>query len=289
MDQIIIYFSDMPTLHRAIVLFGGLAFFFIIENSIPMIRLSYKKGKHTATNIFFTLTTIAINFLMAFILVAASFFVEKYEFGLLYGIQQLTLMDDFNFALLCATLGLLLMDFIGAFLPHFIEHKVKWMWQFHLIHHTDQYVDTTTANRHHPGESVIRFLFTCIAVFLVGAPMWLIFLYQTASVVLTQFNHSNLNMPSALDTALRTVFCTPNMHRIHHHYRQPYSDSNFGNIFSIWDRLFGTYVIVDNTKLKYGVDTYMDREEASNVMNLLKIPFAGYRKPIEYDNEEELN
>jgi sterol desaturase/sphingolipid hydroxylase (fatty acid hydroxylase superfamily) len=184
--------------------------------------------------------------------------------------------------------GLLALDLLGAWLPHWVAHHVKWIWQFHLIHHTDQHVDTTTANRHHPGESVIRFTFTTIAVLIVGAPMWLVFLYQSLSVVLTQYNHSNVKMPNWLDSPLSFIICTPNMHRVHHHYRQPYSDTNYGNIFSFWDRLFGTYIKVDNSKLVYGVDTYMDPKEAQNVGKLLKIPFAGYRAHIEYDTEEKL-
>jgi sterol desaturase/sphingolipid hydroxylase (fatty acid hydroxylase superfamily) len=135
---------------------------------------------------------------------------------------------------------------------------------------------------------VIRFAFTTIAVLLLGTPMWLVFLYQSLSVVLTQFNHSNVKMPEALDKALRLVVCTPNMHRVHHHYRQPYSDTNYGNIFSFWDRIFGTYVVVDNSKLRYGVDTYMDKEKTENIIDLLKIPFQGHQPHIEYEEEEQL-
>ncbi|MFT7589558.1 MAG: sterol desaturase/sphingolipid hydroxylase (fatty acid hydroxylase superfamily), partial [Limisphaerales bacterium] len=154
--------------------------------------------------------------------------------------------------------------------------------------HTDQHVDATTANRHHPGESVIRVAFTTAAIIIVGAPIWLVFVYQSFSVLLAQFNHSNIAMPKVMDDALKLIICTPNMHRVHHHYRQPYSDSNFGNIFSIWDRVFGTYQNVDNEKLVYGVDTYMEPAEAESIANLLKIPFAGYRSQIEYEQEEKL-
>jgi sterol desaturase/sphingolipid hydroxylase (fatty acid hydroxylase superfamily) len=95
-------------------------------------------------------------------------------------------------------------------------------------------------------------------------------------------------MPKWLDDALMWVICTPNMHRVHHHYRQPYSDSNYGNIFSFWDRIFGTFTYVDNTKLKYGVDTHMARSESDDLMTLLKIPFLGYRPSIQYKEEERL-
>jgi len=217
---------------------------------------------------------------MAFILVGASDWAVSNNIGLL----QMTSTNVYYHLIV----GLLALDLIGAWLPHWTAHHVKWIWQFHLIHHTDQHVDTTTANRHHPGESVVRFVFTTIAVLLVGAPMWLVFLYQALSVVLTQFNHSNVKMPEWLDNPLSFIICTPNMHRVHHHYRQPYSDTNYGNIFSFWDRMFGTYIKVDNSKLIYGVDTYMDPSESQNVGNLLKIPFAGYRQHIEYEEEEKL-
>jgi len=187
-----------------------------------------------------------------------------------------------------AIIGVLLLDLMAAWLPHWVEHKVKWMWQFHLIHHTDQEVNTTTANRHHPGESVIRFVFTTIAVLIIGAPIWLVFLYQSLSVVLTQFNHSNVKINPQVDKVISYVFCTPNMHRIHHHYRQPYSDTNYGNIFSFWDRLFGTYILVDNAKLVYGVDTHMEVNDTTSLAKLLKMPFMKYRPPIVYKEEEKL-
>ena len=148
--------------------------------------------------------------------------------------------------------------------------------------------NTTTANRHHPGESVFRFVFTTMAVIIIGAPMWIVFLYQTMSVVLTQFNHSNVKMPDWLDNALVLVICTPNMHRVHHHYRMPYTDSNYGNIFSFWDRMFGTFMVADNEKLIYGVDTHMNKEESENVMAMLKIPFKKYRSHHDYEQEEVL-
>ncbi len=280
MDAIINYFSTIPSAHRSAILIGGLTIFFLIENAVPLFTAQYNKWKHTGINIFFTFTTVLVNFLMAFLLVYTSDWVVANNFGLLQWLSIPT------WGILI--IGLLLLDFIGAWFAHFTEHHVKWMWQFHVVHHTDQHVDTTTANRHHPGESVIRFVFTIFAVLVVGAPMWLVFLYQSMSAAMSQFSHANINMPKWLDDALVLVFCTPNMHRIHHHYRQPYSDSNYGNIFSFWDRIFGTFVLVDNRKLVYGVDTHMDVHESSSLVELLKIPFKPYRKPIDYEEEEKL-
>ncbi len=78
------------------------------------------------------------------------------------------------------------------------------------------------------------------------------------------------------------------MHRVHHHYRQPYSDSNYGNIFSLWDRIFGTFKRVNNELLVYGLDTHPDKEEVTNAWELLKVPFRKYRPPVQYASEEKL-
>ena len=112
------------------------------------------------------------------------------------------------------------------------------MWKFHVIHHSDEHVDTTTALRHHPGESVFRAIFTCLAVLLVGAPIWLVMLYQSVSAVMSQFNHANFKLPPAFDKLMSLFIVTPGMHRVHHHHKQPYSDRNYGNIFSIWEPFF---------------------------------------------------
>ena len=280
METIVEYFANIPTTHRTLILVGGLTIFWLLESAVPLFSFRYNKWKHAGVNIFFTLTTIVVNFSMAFVLVKTSDWVVASELGLIQWV---------NMPLWLYTItGILLLDLIGAWLVHYVEHQVRWMWKFHLIHHTDQTVDTTTANRHHPGESVFRFAFTTLAVLIVGAPMWMVFLYQTMSVVLTQFNHSNVKMPAWLDNALVLVFCTPNMHRVHHHFRMPYSDSNYGNIFSFWDRIFGTFVVAENEKLTYGVDTHMEPEAAEDIWSMLKIPFQRYRPRIEYDEEEKL-
>lgn len=280
LDTIVAYFSYMPSLHRTILLVGGLTLFSLFETARPLFDLTYNRTKHALPNIVFTLTTVIVNFSLAFVLLSCSVWATSHGFGLLSFLPEILWLK--------AIVGLMAMDLIGAYAVHWVEHKIPFMWKFHVIHHIDQHVDTTTANRHHPGESVFRLVFTSIAVLIIGAPIWLIFLYQTISLVLTQFNHANISMPQPLDKALQVLICTPNMHRVHHHYRQPYSDSNYGNIFSIWDRIFGTMSVVDNTKLTYGVDTHMDSIESNSIAKLMKIPFESYKATPKYDEAEQL-
>ena len=149
----------------------------------------------------------------------------------------------------------------------------------HLVHHSDHKVDTTTANRHHPLESLIRFTFTLLATLIVGAPIAYVLLYQSLSVISTQFNHANIKLPKKIDKFISYVLVSPDMHKIHHHYRLPYTDANYGNIFSIWDRIFGTYMDLDREKIIYGVDVFPDENKNSKIGELLKQPFQDYQRP----------
>jgi sterol desaturase/sphingolipid hydroxylase (fatty acid hydroxylase superfamily) len=271
MNEIIHYFSTIPSLHRGLILASGISFFWILESIKPLFLFEYSKWKHAGINLFFTVTTIVINFAMAFILLATSEWTIENKFGILQWLPQLN-------SWIYALIGLLLMDLISAYFAHFAEHKLKIFWRFHLIHHTDTWVDTTTANRHHPGESVIRFVFTLLSVIIVGAPMWLVFLYQSLSVILSQFNHANIALPKKMDKIISYVIVSPDMHKIHHHYLLPYTDTNYGNIFSIWDRLFGTFSTLNREEIIYGIDTHRQTIENNNLQNLLKIPFQSQKK-----------
>jgi sterol desaturase/sphingolipid hydroxylase (fatty acid hydroxylase superfamily) len=265
MDALIAYFSTIPSSHRALILAGGIAAFWVWESAFPLFRFEYRKWPHALLNFFFTVTTIVVNFALAFLLLETSQWAVAREVGVLFLVRDVPVWGQ-------AVLGLLLLDLVGAWLAHFVEHKTPFFWRFHLIHHSDRHIDTTTANRHHPGESVIRFAFTCLAVVVTGAPMWLVFLYQSLSVVLSQFNHANIALPPALDRALAWVIVSPDMHKVHHHYVLPYTDSNYGNIFSVWDRLFGTYMSLERARLVYGVDTHFAPGEHSTVGALLTMP-----------------
>ena len=272
MEMIMKYFETIPSLHRSLILVGGLTLFWVVEGSLPLMKFNYKKWKHALPNLFFTGTTIVINFLLSFLLLSTSDWVISNEFGLLHWLPEMPLWLE-------VTLGLMLLDLVGAYLAHWTEHKVKPLWMIHLVHHSDHKVDTTTANRHHPLESFIRFGFTLFGVFIIGANMGIVMLYQSLSLVLTQFNHANIKLPKKLDLFLSYFIVSPDMHKTHHHYRLPYTDANFGNIFSFWDRLFGTYLPFDREKLVYGVDVFFDEEANGKIKTLLKQPFQTYSKP----------
>ena len=279
METVFNYFETIPSSHRSIILVGGITFFWILEGALPLFKFNYKKWKHALPNFFFTLTTIIINFSLAFLLLGTADWVQQNDFGIINWLPFETPLWLYVF------LGVLFLDFFGAYLAHFTEHKIKPLWMVHLVHHSDHKVDTTTANRHHPLESVIRFAFTLFGVLVVGTPIAIVMIYQSLSLVFTQFTHANIKMSKSLDKLLSYFIVSPDMHKIHHHNLLPYTDSNYGNIFSIWDRLLGTYKYLDRDKIVYGVDTFPDEKINSSLKELLKQPFQKYKKPT---NLEEL-
>ena len=272
METLFNYFETIPSSHRSLILVGGITFFWLLEGALPLFLFNYKKWKHAIPNLFFTATTVIINFSLAFLLLFTADWVQVNNFGIINWMPEMPLW-------LYILLGVVLLDFFGAYLAHYTEHKIKPLWMIHLVHHSDHKVDTTTANRHHPLESVIRFGFTLFGVLVVGAPIAIVMIYQSMSLVFTQFNHANIKIPRSVDKLLSYVIVSPDMHKVHHHNLLPYTDANYGNIFSIWDRLFGTYMHLDREKIVYGVDTFPDEKTNSSLKELLKQPFQKYQKP----------
>lgn len=272
METIFTYFETIPSSHRSLLLVGGITFFWLLEGALPLFRFNYKKWRHAIPNLFFTGTTIVINFSLAFLLLHTADWVLANNFGIINWMPEMPLW-------LYILLGVVLLDFFGAYLAHFTEHKIKPLWMIHLVHHSDHKVDTTTANRHHPLESVIRFGFTLFGVLVVGAPIAIVMIYQSMSLVFTQFTHANIKIPRSIDKLLSYIIVSPDMHKVHHHNLLPYTDANYGNIFSIWDRLLGTYMHLDRDKIVYGVDTFPDEKINSSLKELLKQPFQKYQKP----------
>jgi sterol desaturase/sphingolipid hydroxylase (fatty acid hydroxylase superfamily) len=99
-------------------------------------------------------------------------------------------------------------------------------------------------------------------------------IYQTFLVLSTQFTHANISLPKWIDVPLSYLFVSPNMHKVHHHWQQPYTDSNYGAVLSIWDRLLGTYGHLESSQIKYGLDRYYPNEEDENLSLLFKKPFG---------------
>jgi sterol desaturase/sphingolipid hydroxylase (fatty acid hydroxylase superfamily) len=268
-DSILNYFNTLEErpLERLAFIVGSLLILWMIEGAIPLLPLRYKKNKarHAAVNLFFTVVHIVIHTGFGILIVLLSDWSKENQFGLVYWLNASVVAS--------IIISALMLDFFGAWLSHVIEHKVPLFWRMHIIHHADNNIDVTSGLRHHPLESVWRGLFFLIAIFISGAPMYGVMIYQTLLTVFTGVTHANISLPRWLDKGMSYILVSPNMHKVHHHWKQPFTDSNYGGVFSIWDRLFGTYKTLEPKDIRYGLDRYYSNDKDEDLLALLKKPF----------------
>ena len=267
-ENIIDWFDSLEKhpVERMAILVGGLLLFWILEGAIPLLPLAYKKNKyrHAGVNFMFTLMHLIIHTALAVLIVMLSDWCFRNSFGLVYWFHANVMMK--------VVIGVLALDF-SSWLVHFVMHKSKFLWRFHLIHHSDNNVDVTTGLRHHPGDSFLRGVFFIILIFISGAPMYSVMIYQTLVVVSTAFTHANISLPPKVDKVLSYIVVSPNMHKVHHHWKQPYTDSNYGAVFSFWDRLLGTFMKLEPKEIRYGLDRHYPNEKDEDFGALIKKPF----------------
>ncbi|MBK8007099.1 MAG: sterol desaturase family protein [Rhizobiales bacterium] len=141
---------------------------------------------------------------------------------------------------LAAVATVLLRSFAG-YLFHLLMHKVPLFWRVHRVHHSDTHLDVSTALRSHPLEFVGLILIVVPLAAASGMNPIVLAAYELAEAGLNVATHANLRLPERLDRTLRWVFVTPNMHSLHHSSDHRETDSNYGTVFSVWDRIFRTY------------------------------------------------
>ena len=264
MESFITFFEELSNGQKLGWIVLCMATFWILEGVFPLAQHNYKKWKHAKVNLVLLTTTIIINVLFGLLAAGVFIWAADNSIGLLYMIELPLWVE--------LLIGVMLLDLIAQYVVHYLLHKVSFMWKFHMVHHSDTEVDVTTGTRHHPGDYVFRELFALIAIILGGIPFGFYMVYRILTIVMTYWTHSNLNMPKGLDKFLSYLFITPNMHKFHHHFERPWTDTNFGNIFSIWDRMMGTFVYDDPSKIKYGLDV-VDNSKSEDLSYQLKLPF----------------
>jgi sterol desaturase/sphingolipid hydroxylase (fatty acid hydroxylase superfamily) len=273
-QNMIDYFQELEKhpVQRMVFLVGGMLLLWLLEGAIPFLSLQYKKTKwhHASVNLTFTVVHLVIHTAFALVIVLLSDMSKANGLGLVYWLHASTLWT--------IVISFFVLDFFGGWLVHWVQHKIYPLWKFHVVHHSDNNVDVTTGLRHHPIESVLRGVFFLAAIAITGAPMYAVMIYQTVLVLSTQFTHANIHLPRWLDASLSYLFVSPAMHKVHHHWQQPYTDSNYGAVFSVWDRLLGTYKKLDASQIRYGLDAYYANEQDENLGMLLKKPFQEMRR-----------
>lgn len=158
---------------------------------------------------------------------------------------------------------------------HRANHRIPLLWRFHRIHHNDPKMDVTTANRFHTGEIVLSSLLRIPVIALLGAQLRELVLYEGLMFAVVQLHHANVGLPARLDRAFRALIVTPAMHKVHHSRWQPETDSNYGSLLSVWDRLGRTFRLrSDPATLRFGLDGW-DGEDDQSLWGMLMGPLKG--------------
>lgn len=264
MESFLHFFETMPVWMKAAWIFFVLSFFWIMEGYYSLFVLKYKKWTHAKTNLILLVLVMIINSLFGVATAGVFLWLGESNFGILNLFEADTWIK--------LLISIIILDFIAQYGVHYLLHKVKWMWRLHLVHHSDKNIDASSGTRHHPFDFIIREVFALIAVVITGMPISFYFVYRILSVLFTYFTHANIALPEWLDKGMSFLIVTPNMHKFHHHFELPWTDRNYGNMLSIWDRIFGTFVYGDLDKIQYGIDI-ANHTDDENIGVQLALPF----------------
>ena len=136
-------------------------------------------------------------------------------------------------------IDLLLLD-LFIYWWHRANHAVPLLWRFHEVHHLDGFLDSSSALRFHFGEVALSALARAAIIVLLAVPLSSVLIFETLVLMAAVFHHSNLRLPRRLERALSRVIITPSIHWVHHHAVRADTDSNYGTVLSLWDRLFAS-------------------------------------------------
>ncbi len=139
-----------------------------------------------------------------------------------------------------AIITIIVMD-CAVYWQHRGFHRINWLWRWHRLHHDDTGLDVTTGIRFHPIEGLISLLWKSACIILLGAPPWVVPLFELWLSAGSLIEHSNIRLAPVLDRIVRSAIVTPAMHRVHHSAHGDDAQHNFGFAIAVWDRLFGTW------------------------------------------------
>lgn len=246
------------------ILIGLMVLFYSMEQLFSTQFKFDKRPQHLFHHLLFFVLFFLGNLLWAMVTVFAIGWLNSNQVGLFY-LFTLPLW-------LKLVLGVILFDFVTYWF-HRTAHRVPVLWRFHRVHHSDTSMDASTNFRGHPLELFLWFgTSNILAAAIFGLDLLSLGLYFLVVTPLFFLEHTNLKFPDWLDRTFGLVFTTPNLHKIHHEQDQYYTDSNYSDIFILWDRIFGTYKYKPPHEIKFGLKEF-EEEKKQTFWYLISSPF----------------
>lgn len=249
------------------IIIAFVALFYSLEQLLNTPFKFEKRPSHLVHNVLVQLVVYGVALLFAIVQVSAIDWSNTHKIGLFNQVEIPFVAK--------AIMGVVLFDFT-TYWCHRLSHKVDLLWRIHRVHHSDTSMDSSTYFRVHPLEVLVFGTAQVIVAVLFGLDISILGLYLVVLTPFTVAQHSNIHFPNWIDMTLGKLFTTPNIHKVHHSQNQHYTDSNFADIFIVWDKLFGTYKYIPVSEIVYGLNEF-DEEKKQTFWYLLKSPFMNIK------------
>ena len=246
---------------------GAFAFLLLWEDGAPLVRDMPSRRRHVLRNLalFVCVVAVADGLVGAWLLDIPSRLTIT-PAGLLTSLPLAAQL----------MVAFVVMD-LSTYAVHRLFHAQRWLWLMHSVHHSDAEVDVSTSIRHHPIEVAIDVAVKLALYLLLGLPLWIEAARTLLINPLSMAQHANIAYPAWVERPLRWLLVTPAMHRVHHLPEAPATDSNYGQCFSFWDRLFGTYRAPDPVQpTRFGL-AKLAGESFQSVSGMLLTPIRARR------------
>ena len=193
----------------------------------------------------------------------ASLLAEEHDFGILRWLEPPFWAS--------VAASFLLLD-LASYIFHRASHEMPFLWRLHRVHHSDQNVDASTTFRSHPLSVIVFIGYDCAIGYALGITPVGVLIYAVSKLLTMWLSHADITAAPKVSAIFTTVLVTPAFHHRHHSAEQIYTDSNYGEVLTIWDRLFGTVSTLDGDVERYGLGDAYDHDAAS-LVSQLKLPF----------------
>lgn len=253
-----------------VVFFAGV---FVIVAALEVlaprrIRTAWKSRRWVSNLTLIALNPLSVRLVFPILPVGAALLASEQNWGVLNNLNLPYFIKN--------AIGVLALD-LTVYLQHVLHHAIPLLWRLHMVHHSDLDYDLTTGLRFHPIEIIVSIALKLAAIMVLGPPALAVFIFEVTLNSTAMFNHSNINIPNAIDRLIRLFLVTPDMHRVHHSVVIRETNSNYGFAFPWWDRLFGTYQdqpAGGHNSMSLGLSQFRDIKRQTP-LQLLIMPFSG--------------
>lgn len=249
---------------QPVLIISLMAGFFTLESFIPQVTHSRTRRRHTLRNLVIVLTCFTANGFAATWFVYWIAMIREHSWGLLNVVRLEPIAGT--------VAGVVLID-LDSYVSHVLFHKVTWLWRVHRVHHSDIEMDSTSSLRVHPLETVVQAMWRTVSFILIGVPFPSFVIFYTIVLPLLFIQHANIRFPRWMEKSGGALFVFASWHRVHHSDEPRHTNSHYGNVLTVWDRVFGTSsrdAAIE--RLSFGLKEFRD-DESQTVRSQLLLPF----------------